>query len=193
MGAKRNNMIALATAGLFIVLGICGAAQAQLQSETRAEAQSHEQKAFAFTRDLGPALDHRLNRIIDLDRFAQMNREANTVILDTRSRAAFASGHIYGAVNVPLSEMTLLNLGDAIEDRETRILIYGDENIDEVAGRSDYEISSLPINLLTYISLHRYGYYELFELGEKASLKDERIDWADEPQIVASLTEASFN
>jgi hypothetical protein len=122
-----------------------------------------------------------------------MNSEANTVILDTRSRKDFAEGHIYGAVNLPLSEMTLLNLADAVDDRETRILIFGDENIAEIAARSDYEVSTLPINMLTYISLHRYGYYEVYELSEKASFKDERMDWFEEPQLVATLTDASFN
>lgn len=187
MGAKRNNTIALAAAGLFIAIGICAPAHAQT------EATATDVKAAAFTRDLPSALEHRQERVIDIDAFSQMNSEANTVILDTRSREDFAEGHIYGAVNLPLSEMTLLNLADAVDDRETRILIFGDENIAEIAARSDYEVSTLPINMLTYISLHRYGYYEIYELGEKASLKDERMDWYAEPQLVATLTEASFN
>ena len=187
MGAKRNNMIALATASLFIAIGISAPAQAQTEAATA------DFKASAFTRDLPSALEHRQARMVGFDEFSQMNSEANTVILDTRSRENFAEGHIYGAVNLPLSEMTLLNLADAVDDRETRILIFGDENIAEIAARADYEVSTLPINLLTYISLHRYGYYEVYELSEKASLKDERMDWFEEPQLVATLTEASFN
>lgn len=186
MGAKTNNMIGLAAAGLFIAIGICGAAQAQTTDAA-------EHRATKFTRDLAPALAHRQSRMVSLETFTQMNREANTVILDTRSRADFASGHIHGAVNVPLSEMTLLNLSDAVDDRETRILIYGAENIGEVSGRSDYEISTLPINLLTYVSLHRYGYYDIYELGEKTSFKDERLDWTDGPQLIASLQETNFD
>lgn len=187
MGAKRNNIIALATAGLFIAIGISAPAQAQT------EASSADYKAAAFTRDLPSALDHRQARIVDLDTFSQMNTEANTVILDTRSREDFAAGHIYGAVNLPLSEMTLLNLGDTIDDRETRILIFGDENIYEIAGRSDFEISTLPINLLTYISLHRYGYFELYELSEKASIRDERVDWIEPELPAVALIDVSFN
>lgn len=183
MGAKTNNMIALATAGLFVALGLPGAAQGQ----------TVDPKAASFTRDLAPALEHRLTRMVDLDTFAQMHREANTIILDTRSAADFAQGHIYGAVNVPLSEMTLLNLADAVADRDTRILIYGDENIDEIAGRSDFTVSTLPINLLTFVSLHRYGYYEVYELNEATTFKDTRLDWVNEPHLLASLIEASFN
>ena len=186
MGAKRNNLIALATAGIFIAIGVCSTAQAQAVDPA-------EQKAEKFTRALTPALEHRQSRLIDLDAFAQMNTEANTVILDTRSREDFAAGHIYGAVNIPLSEMTLLNLADAIDDRETRILIYGDENIGEISGRSDFDVSTLPINLLTYVSLHRYGYYDLYELGEKASYKDIRLDWMEEPYLSPNLIEASFD
>lgn len=187
MGAKRNNMIALVTAGLFVGLGFC-AASAQAQTLHHAPS-----KAETFTRDLPHALEHRHTRIIDLDTFSQMHSEVNTIVLDTRSAEDFANGHIHGAVNVPLSHMSLLNLADAVDDRGTRILIYGDENIGEISGRSDYDVSTLPINLLTYISLHRYGYYEVYELGEKASFKDERIDWVDTPQLVASLIEARFN
>jgi len=188
MGAKRNNMIALIAAGLFVGLAVFPAS-----AQTPETLQSQDTKAAKFTRDLALALDHRLERIVSLDTFTQMYSEANTVILDTRTAADFAAGHIYGAVNVPLSEMSLLRLADAIDDRQTRILIYGDENIGEVSGRSDYDISTLPVNLLTYIGLHNYGYYEVYELGEKASFRDERLNWIDTPQLVASLETASFN
>jgi len=188
MGAKRNNIIALLAAGLFVGLAIFPAS-----AQTPETPETQDTKAAKFTRDLGPALDHRTGRIISLDTFSQMYSEANTVVLDTRTAVDFASGHIYGAVNVPLSEMSLLRLADAIEDRQTRILIYGDENIGEISGRSDYDISTLPVNLLTYISLHNYGYYEVYELGDKASFRDERLNWIDTPQLVASLETASFN
>lgn len=190
MGEKRNNLLALVTASLFIAIGLSAPAQAQ---EIHAEPARADLKAAAFARDLPSALTHRAARLVNMDTFLQMDSEANTMILDTRSRADFASGHLYGAVNVPLSEMTLLNLGDAIDDRETRILIYGDENIAESAARPDYEVSTLPINLLSYISLHRYGYFELYELSEKVSIRDPRVDWQDGASQLASLETVRFN
>lgn len=181
MGHRTNNTIALIAAGLFIMLGACEQVEAQ------------ETKAASFTRDLTPALAHRTTHLVDLDTFLQLSREANTVILDTRTPEEFARWHLFGAVNLPLSDMTLLKLADAVADRETRILIYGDENIREIAGREDFDVSTLPINLLTYISLHRYGYYDIYELGEIASRSDTRLDWVQTQQTLASLTEANFN
>ena len=176
MGAKRNNIIALVTAGVFIAIGLCGSATAQ-----------SAEKGEKFARDMTPALQYRSERLLDLDTFSQMNSEANTIILDTRSVEEFRSGHIEGAINMPLSQMTLLNLGDLIDDRETRILLFGNENIAEVADRSDFEISTIPMNLLTYVSLYRYGYEDIYELNESASMTDERLRWTDGPLALAAL------
>ena len=154
MGAKRNNIIALAAAGLFIAIGLCAPANAQA-NETGDE----------FARDVAPALEHRRERLLDLDTFSQMNSETNTIILDTRSAIEFAHGHIDGAINIPLTDMTLLNLGDVVDDRQTRILLFGNENIAEVSGRSDFEISTLPMNLLTYVSLYRFGYEDVYAVS----------------------------
>lgn len=176
MGAKRNNIIALAAAGMFIAIGLCAPANAQTA-----------EKGEKFARDVTPALQHRSERLLSLNAFAQMNSEANTIILDTRSAEEFAAGHIDGAVNIPLPVMTLLNLGDRIDDRETRILLFGNENIAEVSDRSDFEISTLPMNLLTYVSLYRYGYEDIYELNESASMKDERLRWVDGQLTLASL------
>ncbi len=178
MGAKRNNIIALTAAGLFIAIGLCAPANAQTTN-----------KAEKFARDMAPALQHRSERLIGLDEFSQMNSETNTIILDTRSAEEFAAGHIDGAINIPLPAMTLLNLGDRIDDRETRILLFGNENITEVSGRLDFEISTLPLNLLTYVSLYRYGYEDVYELNESVPTKDVRLRWADAQLTLALLEE----
>ena len=178
MGAKRINIIALAAAGIFIAIGLCAPAAAQTAD-----------KAEKFARDVTPALKHRSERLLSLDAFSQMNTEANTLILDTRSAAEFAEGHIDGALNMPLPEMTLLNLGDLIDDRQTRILLFGNENIAEVSGRSDFEISTLPMNLLTYVSLYRYGYEDVYELSEATSVSDDRLRWIDRDLQLAANTD----
>ena len=176
MGAKRNNIIALAAASVFIAIGLCAPANAQ-----------GADKAEKFARDVAPALEHRSDRLLDLDTFSQMNSEANTIILDTRRADEFAAGHIDGAVNMALPDMTLLNLGDAVYDRGTRILLFGNENIAEISDVSDFEISTLPINLLTFVSLYRYGYEDVYELAESASLKDERLRWSYGPLALVGL------
>jgi 3-mercaptopyruvate sulfurtransferase SseA len=72
----------------------------------------------------------RQERLLSLDEFLAYQKDENTVILDTRSRANFNAVHIKGAINLPFTEFTQNNLRRLISDPNTRILIYCNNNIE---------------------------------------------------------------
>jgi len=121
---------------------------------------------------------HRAQRLVGLSRFLEMSREPNTIILDTRSAEMYRRKHIKGAVNLSFSDFTQESLAALIPSRNTRILIYCNNNIEgdplvfatktvvpKLAGPETKPVT-LALNIPTYINLYGYGYTNVFELSE---------------------------
>jgi phage shock protein E len=71
---------------------------------------------------------YRLARLIDWTAFIAAADEPGVLILDARSAAQFAAGHIQGAVNLPLPEFSVERLAEIIGDPGRPILIYCNNN-----------------------------------------------------------------
>ena len=67
-------------------------------------------------------------RRINIEEFVKMLEEPNTIILDTRSRKAFNMVHMTGAIHLNFSDFSSKSLAEAIPSKETRILIYCNNN-----------------------------------------------------------------
>lgn len=147
--------------------------------------------------------EHRENNLISLDRLLEMQKDDNTIILDSRSRHLFDYKHVSGAINLPFTEFTMLNLRIVIPDTNTRIIIYCNNNFinDHIAfdskvapintkrksrsrvkglipvGFEDPNKDSimLALNIPTYINLYGYGYENVYELDELVDINDERL------------------
>ncbi|WP_205942983.1 rhodanese-like domain-containing protein [Pedobacter frigidisoli] len=74
---------------------------------------------------------HRKCRLIDLETFLKMSKENGTIILDTRSDSLFNRKHIKGAIHLNFSDFTQANLLREIQNPETRILIYCNNNFSD--------------------------------------------------------------
>lgn len=124
------------------------------------------------------ALAHREQRLVDVPRFLELLAQPGTVLLDTRSAAAFERKHIAGAVSLPFADFTADKLARLIPDPTTTILIYCNNNI--IGGPPAFETKALPLalNIPTYIHLFGYGYREVFELDRAVALTDQRIRFA---------------
>lgn len=72
--------------------------------------------------------EYRKDRLVTLEEFKKMSTEANTVILDTRSDSMFKAKHIKGAIHLDFTDFTQENLERLIPDKNTRILIYCNNN-----------------------------------------------------------------
>ncbi len=114
----------------------------------------------------------------------------NTMILDTRSKAAFDRIHLAGAVHLNFSDFSTHQLAAVIPSKATRILIYCNNNFiidDGVKDEAKLEvalvalatkIAPLALNIPTFINLYGYGYENLYELADALPVDDPRLTFA---------------
>ena len=120
----------------------------------------------------------RQDRLVSLTEFRQRAAKPDTLILDTRSAAAFAEGHIDGAVNLPFSDFTDAKLRAVIganPDRE--ILIYCNNNFSNDIQPVVTKRAPLALNIPTFINLYGYGYRNIYEFGEIVDLHEPMVGW----------------
>ena len=111
------------------------------------------------------AAQHRETRRVSEEEFIRMSREPGTVILDARSREKFDELHVKGAINLPFPDIAIESLRTTIPDKNTRILIYCNNNFANAEGPFPAKIARASLNLSTYIALYSYGYRNVYELG----------------------------
>jgi len=145
---------------------------------------------------------HRSERLVGLDRFLEMSKEPNTIILDTRSAERFARIHVSGAKHLNFADFNQGSLAELIPDPNTRILIYCNNNFEgnpidfttKVALPPSLETSTgasgsgtemlgeqrpvmMALNVPTYINLYGYGYRNVYELDELVNISDSRVQF----------------
>ena len=133
-----------------------------------------------LTSDLQPI---REKRLVSVESFLEMARDKNTIILDTRSKWAYEQIHIEGARHLNFSDFTGKKLNDVIPDKNTRILIYCNNNF--IADQPDVEVPALSLkspalalNIPTFINLWGYGYKNIYELTDLLPLSDAGVPLA---------------
>lgn len=97
--------------------------------------------------------------------FMAMMKEQGIVLLDARSESRYALRHIKGAINLPFTEFTEESLAAVIPSKDTKILIYCNNNFEGSPAAFAAKAPAASLNLSTYTSLKAYGYNNVFELG----------------------------
>ena len=120
---------------------------------------------------------YRADRLIDLDQFNALSNTGNALILDTRSAAAFAQGHIEGAINLPFSDFTEEKLAFYLSDKSRPILIYCNNNFRDNVAPVVRKAAPLALNIPTFINLYGYGYENIYELRDVVTMADPRVRW----------------
>lgn len=129
-----------------------------------------------FVLDSEAAGKARAQRRITEAQFIEMAKDPNTIILDTRSASQFALLHVKGAKNLNFSDITKDTLARTIPTKETRILIYCNNNFDKEKKAFPAKRASMPLNIPTFITLHAYGYTNLYELGPLLDVNTTKIE-----------------
>jgi phage shock protein E len=124
------------------------------------------------------AAQHRQTRRVSEEEFIRMSRERGTVILDARSREKFDELHVKGAINLPFPDIAVESLAATLPDKNTRILIYCNNNFENAPGPFPVKIARASLNLSTYIALYSYGYRNIYELGPLVDLKASKLEFA---------------
>lgn len=126
----------------------------------------------------GEVFGYRQNRMVSLQDFRARAAKPDTIILDSRSAAAFAAGHIEGAINLPFSEFTESSLKMVLgEAKHREILIYCNNNFTDNIFPVPSKKARLALNIPTFINLYGYGYRNIYELEGAYQMKDPTISW----------------
>lgn len=106
----------------------------------------------------------REKRRISEDEFLRMMDDPETVVLDARSKRMYDLLHVKGAVHISLPDMTAEDLAKLIPEKDTRVVIYCNNNFknEPMAFAPKAPVASL--NLNTYNTLYSYGYRNIYEL-----------------------------
>lgn len=121
------------------------------------------------------AAQHRETRRVSEAEFIRMSREPDTVILDARSREKYDELHVAGAINLPFPDIAIESLKATIPDKNTRILIYCNNNFANAEGPFPAKIARASLNLSTYIALYSYGYRNVYELGPLMDIRSSAL------------------
>ena len=128
---------------------------------------------------------HREARMVTLDAFVEMSRQPGVIILDTRSDSMYNAKHIKGAIHLNFSDFTEDNLAALIPDKNTKILIYCNNNFSDdqvnfatkAVGPSTATARpiTLALNIPAYINLYGYGYRNVYELSQTVSTRNNKL------------------
>ena len=93
--------------------------------------------------------------------------------------------HIAGSKNLPYTDFSVESLAKVIPSKQTRILIYCNNNIipDSPETRRAYfgKIASVSLNTSTFPALLGYGYENVYELGPAIKVKESKIKFESSP------------
>ncbi len=130
-----------------------------------------------YLRAASEAADHRESRRLTEEEFIRMSREPGTVILDARSAAKYRGLHVKGAINLSFPDITVESLKTTFPDKNTRILIYCNNNFVGAEKPFPTKAPTASLNLSTYISLYSYGYRNVYELGPLLDIKTSKLEF----------------
>lgn len=146
---------------------------AQSQQMQKLKPSKVNYKGFvAMSKEVGA---FRQKRMIDVDTFLKMAKEPNTIILDTRSQSAYKKKHLKGAVHLNFSDFTDGKLKKVIPSKDTRILIYCNNNIDQDPVNFAAKRVELALNIPTFINLYGYGYKNIYEMSSLVLASDPKL------------------
>ena len=107
----------------------------------------------------------REGRRLTEDQFLQMMGQEGVVLLDARSAAKFKMRHLRGAVNLSLPDFDAASLGKIIPRKDTRVLIYCNNNFAGSPVSFPTKVAGASLNISTFVTLSTYGYTNVYELG----------------------------
>jgi hypothetical protein len=117
---------------------------------------------------------HRLSE----DAFLAAMAEKDVVVLDARTASRYQMRHITGAVNLPFTEFAAGPLATVIPSKETKILIYCNNNFLNDPAAMISKVPPASLNLSTYTSLKAYGYENIYELGPLLDVNKTKLPFA---------------
>lgn len=137
----------------------------------------------AFQNQVHKVGQMRKERRVTEEEFIQMALDPSTVIFDARSTQKFNQLHIKGAINLSLPDITADELAKIIPTKQTRILIYCNNNFLNQPDAFPSKAISASLNVHTFNVLYSYGYKNVYELGPLIDIRSAKIKFEGSEQI----------
>jgi hypothetical protein len=118
-----------------------------------------------FAKDAITVGQLRAQRRVSEQDFMRMAAEPNTIVLDARSERMYRYVHVKGAKNLNIAEVTEQTLAELIPSKNTRVLIYCNNNFDNEPAAMPSKAARASLNIYTFNTLYAYGYKNVYELG----------------------------
>lgn len=138
-----------------------------------------------YLRVAAKAAKYRETRRLTEDEFIRMGRDSGTIILDARSKEKYDELHIRGAINMSFPDITVASLQQMLPDKQTRILIYCNNNFQNAESPFPVKMPAASLNISTYIALYTYGYRNVYELGPLLDNKTSKLEFASSKRSTA--------
>jgi hypothetical protein len=123
------------------------------------------------------AARHRETRRLTEEEFILMGQEPGTIILDARSGEMYKLLHVKGAINLSFPDIAIESVKNLIPDKDTRILIYCNNNFSGALIPFASKSAPLSLNISTYIALYGYGYRNIYELGPLIDITKSELEF----------------
>lgn len=130
---------------------------------------------FAFEANVAKVGKLREQRRVTEKEFMSMAGDPATVVLDARSAEKFGLLHIEGAKNLSLPDMTVEELAKVIPSRQTRVLIYCNNNFTNEPLAFPTKVEPASLNVYTFNVLVSYGYTNVYELGPLIDIRKAKL------------------
>jgi len=111
------------------------------------------------------------------EKFIEMSTEPSTVIFDARSDDKYSRLHIKGARHLSFPEITADGLAHIFVDKNTRILIYCNNNFLNAPDAFPAKCAAASLNIHTFNTLYNYGYTNVYELGPLIDVKKAKLQF----------------
>jgi hypothetical protein len=136
------------------------------------------------------AAAYRESRRLSEADFLRLMAEPGTIVLDARSAQRYAQLHVRGAINLSFPDLAVESLASTIPDKNTRILIYCNNNFSGPMALEPFptKLPSASLNLSTFVTLYDYGYRNVYELGPQIELTQSTLPF--EGTLAEELTAA---
>lgn len=164
-----------------------GAATAATSDGTVAEIPNPAIDMPGFLAASQAAAEHRRTHRISEAEFLRLRAEPGTLVLDARSAARYAQLHVEGAVNLSFPDITVDSLAALLPDKNTRILIYCNNNFTGAPEPFPTKMASASLNLSTFVTLYDYGYRNVYELGPLLDVRNSQLPFEGSAAEVTGL------
>lgn len=177
-------------AALFVLAILCVGLSAQAQDKPGTASPNTPVEDKRLTPIVNPAIDmngflrisqeaalHRETRRLTEEEFILMSQEPGTIVLDARSGEMYKLLHVKGAINLSFPDIAIESLKNTIPDKNTRILIYCNNNFQGAEKAFASKSAPVSLNISTYISLYTYGYRNIYELGPLIDIAASKLEF----------------